>query len=95
MDKDYDRAWKLLINPSRWTTGCLSRDIEGRCVTDPCNNRAVKWCVLGAIDKVYGDGNRRSHLLKLQASTGRYAVGYWNDHTPHLDVVAKLKECDI
>lgn len=36
-----------------FTTGALARDAAGM-IVDPLDDRAAKWCVIGAVMKVFG-----------------------------------------
>jgi hypothetical protein len=55
---------ELLSDPARWTQGYYARDAKGALV-GPASQRAVCWCLLGAIVRVYG---RRGHSSCLVAS---------------------------
>jgi hypothetical protein len=111
MDKIYDRAWKLLSDPSKWTKETLARDIHGKPVL-PCEKTAVSWCVNGALMKVYG----LDHTKTLRWATHharaekvfdlnpkyvalQHEVGfipYWNNDTAtHAEIVEALKKYDL
>jgi hypothetical protein len=88
MDKEFDRAWKLIAAPEQWCKGMNSQTDEGfGChVDDP---RAVRWCALGAILKVYGD----TYISPGEA----VAIVCINDapKRTHTEVVEWLKERDL
>jgi hypothetical protein len=100
-DKVYDRVWKLLSDKSKWIKNCLARDNAGH----TCNEEApeaAKWCVLGAINKVYPKHLRSTEqFMRLSHAVGRdYESGLaheWNNDpkTTHEMLVNKLKELDI
>jgi hypothetical protein len=104
MDKEYDRAWKLLINPSRWCQESLAKDIYGEAVhftperilaRDIVNApEAVSWCTSGAIVKIYKD-EATAKMDKFKRYLSCISLPHWNDHTTHAEVVAKLQEVDI
>src|SRR5258705_6399586 len=100
-DKVYDRAWKLLIDESKWNHGTLAIDLEGsHCrATDP---RAVRWCARGAIMRVYPPSERMKIYRKLAGklenkcvrarlwySDPKEKIEEWNDcdETAHGEVV--------
>lgn len=43
-------AYRLLLNPITYTTGCFARDNKGRPVS-PTDPEATSWCSFGAINK--------------------------------------------
>jgi hypothetical protein len=46
------KAYELLNSPDAWCQGSAAEAAQGRRVP-ALDSRAVKWCVLGAIQKVY------------------------------------------
>ena len=47
------QVYHLFDDKSRWTRGTLARDENGREVW-PVDGAAVRWCAIGAIDRVHG-----------------------------------------
>jgi hypothetical protein len=102
-DKVYDRVWKLLSDRSRWTKNCLARDCYGKPIFDPCHSpRAVSWCVIGAISKVYGWNTETLHSSKLHSSKYERLldmvgdlVAWNNNRASHQELVSVLKEVDL
>ena len=94
MDKIYDRAWKLIASPDRWTKGAIGRDVYGeRCGADSAYS--VRWCAIGALLKVYGYALTKEALRKLESTID--GVAKWNDaaERKHVEVVELLKERDL
>lgn len=89
MDKVFDRAWKLIAAPERWSQNSYARDAQGSgCLAD--SERAVRWCAGGAIKKVYGNGlwffmQGRDKLVAFNDAPGR----------KHSEVMKWLKERDL
>jgi hypothetical protein len=73
VQKHAQRAYELLLDRKRWTTGVLARDKDGDMVSVR-NTDAVCWCAEGAITRVTKgtfdapekDGDRRFRELALQ-----------------------------
>lgn len=64
-----ERAYVLLSDHRRWTTGCVARNSSGRHVS-PAADEAVKWCAVGAIDRGVYDACKEAGL---DVSLGDYA----------------------
>jgi hypothetical protein len=47
------KAMDILTDRSRWTQEAFARDEHGE-MCRPCDDRAEKWCVLGALIRAYG-----------------------------------------
>src|SRR6478735_6768820 len=97
MDKIYDKAWKLLASYDRWTQGQYARDKDGgNCVS--CSQRAVKWCVLGAVMRVYPrDYDKIILAINAKVADGIWGIVHWNDspERKHSEVVEALKDLDV
>lgn len=73
---------ELLSDPTKWCQGDLAQNKNNK-RTEPDTNKALKWSLLGAIYKCYGNGSRcRSlmtkveHHLQLEDFKG---IQRWND----------------
>mgnify|MGYP001417778115 CR=1 FL=1 len=66
-------------SPERWTQGAYAKNADG----EPCNSlddKAVCFCLLGAINYVYGDARSTQIVKKLKnADITINRVGPWND----------------
>lgn len=65
--EDLKAVRELLSEESRWTTAAAARDVSGKPVY-PLSPAAVKWCVLGALQKVIG-------LSSATQPTSRWVLG--------------------
>lgn len=103
----YDKAWKLLEDPARWTQQDAARDAEG----DSCNaysDKAVAFCVVGALERVYCHFGSTSAEVwdkylaaskKVRAAIAEKhptrTISIFNDNHSHAEVLALLKELDV
>ena len=96
MIEDYDRAWKLLEDPKRWTRGVFARDEAGKKVQST-DESAVCFCVMGAISRVYGTDRSRLWEKVVLSRPYTLSIPEWNDDpgTTHAEVVGLLKELDV
>jgi hypothetical protein len=97
MDKVYDKVWKLLAAPERWTKECLARDAQGVGVMTTSPN-AVSWCVLGAAYKIYGEeAFMKMHQLAdhLGQDSCTETVDWNNCIATHTELIEACKACDI
>lgn len=83
-------------HPERWIKGNYGEDLEGiACLSK--SPFACKWCLQGAINKVYADDadKRFNTNIKLRASVGM--LFDWNDAPERTfeEVLAKCKELGI
>jgi hypothetical protein len=90
-------ARELLADPVRWCQGAIARDAAGKS-SETWNPRAVAWCVLGAVRKVYPQGLAEfQRLAKTLAARGFDSVSEWNDapERTHAEVLALLEEVQL
>jgi hypothetical protein len=84
---------KLLADPLCWTQGVMARDRWGDEVP-PCHSSAVRWCILGAVEKCYSDfadaEAARSALARRLSGQGM-SVGFFNDSHTHAEVLALVR----
>lgn len=86
------KAWELLEDPKKWTTGAYARLEDGQTCSS-YNPAATCWCTLGAIRKCYPH-EQLSSVLTTLSNHVRF-IPEWNDASDHATVLAKLKELDI
>jgi len=55
----------LFSKPERWTRGQLARDKDGYGVDGVRSRNAVSFCLLGAIENVYGTGRKAIKVDEL------------------------------
>lgn len=97
MIKKYKTVYGLLKNPSRWTRRSMSKDKNDK--PCPVGSRSVKFCLLGAIQYVYGNGAKnqlcRQKIRKIFGnpfgSITAFNDNYRNKHDKILEVVKKAK----
>lgn len=94
------KVHELLADKSRWTTGYMARDAVGRACS-PKSDKAVCWCMLGAIDHCYpvsevgriADRVRRAIIE--QKISDFYSVSNMNDNHGYDTVIKLARELDI
>jgi hypothetical protein len=81
------KAIDILTDPSCWTQEAFARDKDGE-LCRPCNDRAEKWCVLGALMRAYGYGAAMDNAIRALSqvipsldgdSISGEDIAAWND----------------
>lgn len=83
-------AKAVIPTPAQWTRKVAARDSRGNRVT-PRNERAVRWCAMGAIEKVApGDGLAALEWAAIRALRPHMddEVPTFNDSHTHAEVLA-------
>lgn len=100
----FDSVQELLSDPARWARCQVAANKAGETV---CANHpeAVRWCVLGAVEKVYGfeDLPKVKHIKgRLRAAVAEMfgcprQVSDWNDDysRTHEEVLALVTQLNI
>jgi hypothetical protein len=93
------KAHELLAPAGAWTQGALARGPNGKCCR-PREPKACKWCLRGAMHKVYGRDDITVDNVVDRALIDRgwrHGRAAWNDSRSRTqaEVVALLKELDI
>jgi hypothetical protein len=87
---------ELLSRPENWIKHQFAVNKEGNC-TDPENDNACAWCLLGAIDKCYEkhESPRIRDRVRFRINGG--AISSWNDSplTRYENVIKLVEELDI
>jgi hypothetical protein len=104
------KAYELLNSPDAWCQESPAEAAQGNKVyaLDP---RAVKWCALGAIDKIYPPAQREEAMdrvlralsvsekgiARLNKSDKACCIMEWNDDqwTSFRDIREVLKKADV
>ena len=86
---------ELLSNESKWTHGTFARNKDG-IGTGSCSPEACRWCVIGAINRVYGYKSQEGNLAyaKIVSIVGP-DVSHWNDHATWEEVDRVLTKAGI
>ena len=86
---------ELFADESRWTTGTLARDANGKHVS-PEEESATCYCLVGGAVKVYGAGYVAA-LEKVRDVTGvsSGAFGHFNDHATIADIRRVCAEAGV
>ena len=92
----------LLNDPKRWTQATNARDANGKDVYS-CDPKAVMWCMIGAIERIYQDGVSRGNAVDaldnaidiLHDDLDSKCIGDFNDTHTHEQVIRLLKEAKI
>lgn len=90
----YRTVAELLADESRWTQGQSARDASGEWVP-PKHESAIRWCVLGAIDNIYGHADYWEKVRLLSDTIEADSVHHFNDTHTHAEVLAKVREAGI
>lgn len=95
----------LLSSPDKWTKNAYSRDINDKqiCGTDcELDENAVKWCLAGAIGKIYKHDKRKifdihDKIYKKLQKENKGTILVYNDHkdTKFEDIRNLIIELDI
>ena len=74
----------------RLARGTFAKSAKGRTVS-PLSEKAVCWCVWGAIEKVVGSGVDVSDLARWLFKSGmRDSIERWSDTAPYPEIIATL-----
>jgi hypothetical protein len=95
------KASDILTDQSKWTQGAFARDEHGE-MRRPDDDRASRWCILGALRRAYGDTDALGHAIWAISqvipsldgdSISGYDVAAWNDEPERtFDEVRKFIE---
>lgn len=92
MKQDLEALRELLADPKRFTTGAFARDAQGAPV-GPNDEKAVCWCLLGAIRKLEQDWRPGSPTYRrIGDAVGSTSVGAWADANGHAAILALLDQ---
>jgi hypothetical protein len=87
----------ILTDESRWTQGTLARGEDGK-PCDPNDERAVQFCLRGAIIRAYPrlEARRRAYDA-VRRLIGPTLIEYWNDSPERTfgQVRWALEEADV
>lgn len=97
---------ELLADKNRWTQNVYARDaFDTSC--GPLEERAICFCIIGAIKRCYGDKESlEKHLAGVNPVLARIKehliekglgkdIAYFNDTHTHEEVLAVLEKLDI
>lgn len=93
----FNTLQELFAVPERWTQGYFARAADGSRIISATDDRAVCWCLLGGLGKVYGYGPAYdTALAALHDVLPGTALSRWNDsygrtHQDILDLVTKAR----
>lgn len=95
---------ELLASPDSWTQGTVAQDAQGNPV-GYSNEKAVCWCLLGALMKCYSDPDEQLRIsLRISEALKKHhnvplilPYTFWNDleSRTHEEVLALVNELDI
>jgi hypothetical protein len=94
--RKYKTVSGLLVDKRRWTTGQFAADSRNSPV-DPQDARACRFCLSGAIRRIYGfetPGARYAILRLLPHIEGLSPVAF-NDSSSHRQVLAAVRKAKI
>jgi hypothetical protein len=94
------------LTEERWGKGAYCRDANGNQKLASQGDDTCKYCVSGAIVKVYGfdsiwDVDARPIVEKLNAAIGntntwyRHAIFHWNDNSDYQSVIEAVRRAGI
>ena len=72
---------ELFADPARWTTGKTARDVHGHS-TYAKSDGACSWCLIGGLERVYGDvyiGPRKKLREAIERRVGPRSITGFND----------------
>lgn len=93
------KVYALLQDEKHWTQGVMARDDAGKSVW-PTDEKAVQWCMLGAIDRIYVTDQltgsefqtivgHLNHIIGHDISADM-DIGAFNDSFPHIRILELL-----
>lgn len=84
----------LLTDPSKWCQHSRAEGVNGDCY-HPLAAEAVRWCLLGALERVYDYRYRDQVLEKLRSELPNISI--WNDapERTFAEVRALIEKLDI
>jgi hypothetical protein len=92
------KAKDILTDESKWTRGTQARDRRGM-PCDPRSKRAVQFCLVGAIFRVYRGWEERHRAFDAiwHVIGPTKPIEYWNDDPSRTfaDVLEALEKADI
>lgn len=99
MSKKYKTVAELLEDPARWTQGASAKSAKGREVSLE-GRAAVCWCLLGAIQKIHGNGDDDEFLdickkVRAHVSPKFFSLADFNDKSDHRTVLKVVRKAGI
>jgi hypothetical protein len=95
------KTYELLDSPSKWTKEYVARDANGY-PTQPLNEEAVSWCMMGAITKCYSYTDEAMTVTDKIAKSIRELnnlkaerISVYNDTHTYEEVIQVLKNADV
>jgi hypothetical protein len=89
------KAYQLLDSEDKWTKQVVARNASNN-ACDPTDEKAIRWCALGAILRCYNGTSAYEAENKLyEVITRHQSIGEWNDTNNYETVVETLKEIGI
>jgi hypothetical protein len=86
-------AFKLIFKKEDWCKRALARDAEGEQLFNPNDEKAVQWCLLGAIYKKEDwSVETLTFVTNYAKRRGIDDLSRYNDHEGHTAVVMLLVE---
>jgi hypothetical protein len=94
---------ELLSDESKWIKGYFAADKDGNILDDEYNERACKFCLLGALDKCYGTNANEYRRVRAKIESRIIpnetlgTIVRWNDapERTFADVKQLVEELDI
>lgn len=88
---------ELLSQSKHWTQNWYAKDAKGFACA-PSDNDAICWCLVGALERIVGDGDHANPLLRwlrMELPAGEMSVSKWNDkrgrtHAEVLDLLDRV-----
>lgn len=81
-----EAARDLIADPKRWTKWQFARGKDGHVVAS-CSEKAMCWCMNGALIKV-SDGIGTIEARHVLSTVTGLNIASFNDNSPHEDVIA-------
>ena len=99
MSEKFSTVADLLGDPARWCQGEYAMDDVG-IRTTPRGDRAVRWCLAGAVEVIYGyqTPEAEAALSRLRSAIGgQHFLQWWNDAKGrrHSEVVEACKNASV
>ena len=91
--KDLINILSIIDKKDHWCQRSLARDINNESVFNPYDEKAVKFCILGAAYKVESSKETISFLENVSLKNGYSGIDRVNDLHNHEDIIKFLLAC--
>ena len=85
---------ELFSSHHRWTKNALAKNNSGE-RTDPLDSDAVRFCLLGAVEKCYPSESKRVNICEKIKNEIKAVIPEFNDSHSFKEIKALVEKLDI